>query len=68
MFKVKLKNGEEIILGLREVTSHIANQSDFKYQSEEWWKVNFQDRSDEVLMNHIKSEMFPDCVKVELFD
>lgn len=52
MVKVTTIEGEIIILGLREITCHIANQSGHEYQSEDWWSVNFTDRTDEELMKN----------------
>jgi len=65
MIKVKLISGE-VILGLREITSHIANRSEFPYQSESWWKVNFEERTDEELLEYVRTVMYPSHVSVEI--
>lgn len=58
MIKVTTTSGE-VILGLREITAAIANESEFPYQSVEWWKVNFKDRTDEELLEYVKTKMYP---------
>jgi len=66
MVKVTTIEGEIIILGLREITCHIANQSGHEHQSEDWWSVNFTDRTDEELLDHVRNLMYPTAVRVEL--
>jgi hypothetical protein len=59
MIKVTTTSGE-VILGLREITAHIADESGHPYQSDEWWKVNFKDRTDEELLEYVKKKMYPE--------
>lgn len=65
MIKVTLSSGE-VILGLREITAHIANGSEFPYQSTEWWMVNFTNRTDEELLEYVKSTMYPNHLSVSI--
>lgn len=65
MIKVLTTSGE-VILGLREITAAIADASGLPYQSAEWWKVNFEDRTDEELLEYVKTKMYPLHLSAEI--
>lgn len=67
MIKVTMKHSI-VILGLREITTHLAKASGLPYQSKEWFGVSYKDYTESFLLEYVSNVMFPNNLKVELND